>query len=267
MALKDDRLHKSIIIAAHPDDEVLWFSSIIEEVDEIIICFLDVDTQPEWSKGRRDSLSAYPMARVSCLGLTESEVFDGANWANPVVAEYGFEVSGDRERVHRYKKNYGELVKLLGERLKGYANVFTHSPWGEYGHEEHVQLYRAVRQVQAGMPFHLWHTGYFSNKSAPHMNECLSRSSLEHYRLPTNKALAAKVMELYKRHHCWTWYDDYNWPDHESFILDSKVQSSGEKFGRTADLNFIKIWVPRERRRGPGVLLKRVMRKVAGMFR
>ena len=29
----------SVLVVAHPDDEILWFSSIIKDVDKIIIVF------------------------------------------------------------------------------------------------------------------------------------------------------------------------------------------------------------------------------------
>ena len=33
-------LERSVPIVAHPDDEVLWFGSILEQVDRIIICYV-----------------------------------------------------------------------------------------------------------------------------------------------------------------------------------------------------------------------------------
>ena len=87
-------LKKSIIVVSHPDDEILWFSSIIDKVDEVVICFLNQNTRPDWSTGRKQSLSEYPMKNMSCLGIDESDAFHhrGANWHNPVITKFGIEI-------------------------------------------------------------------------------------------------------------------------------------------------------------------------------
>jgi LmbE family N-acetylglucosaminyl deacetylase len=262
-----DFLRKSIIVAAHPDDEILWFSSIIERVDEIVVCFLDVDSMPEWSKGRRESMSAYPLPNTSWLGITESEVFDGANWPTPSAAEYGLRIVKRKGSLTRYQHNFEALKTQLRDKLAGFSNVYTHNPWGEYGHEEHVQVYSVVKDLQATMRFNMWHSNYFSNKSALYMNSHLCRASLDNYRLPTNKTIASTIMELYKRHNCWTWYNDYDWPDNECFILDEKSRTSNKSFGQTVDLNFIRIWVAQNKRRGAAAVINRSVRAVARKFR
>jgi LmbE family N-acetylglucosaminyl deacetylase len=254
-------LDSSVIVAAHPDDEALWFSSIIERVDAIVICFLDVESRPEWSAGRRASLDEYPYANAGCLGVTESEVFNGADWDAPTATDYGLRIA-DRGRgsVDRYRKNFSELKALLKDRLAGYANVYTHNPWGEYGHEEHVQVYRAVRDLRETLSFDLWYSSYFSNKSAGLMASCLARSPLTRQRRPTDAAAGTRLMELYRRHGCWTWYADYRWPESECFILDEKAARENKRFGSTLDLNFIKIWAP-GRKKG------RLGRRLRGAFR
>lgn len=263
----DGNLDKSIIIAAHPDDEILWFSSIIGSVEEIIICFLDVDSQPEWSTGRRKSMADYPLDISSCLGITESEVFDGADWNAPASTVYGLEISRMTGSVSRYEDNYRTLKEILAERLKGYSNVYTHNPWGEYGHEEHVQIYRVVKSLQSSMKFSLWYTGYFSNKSSLLMNRCLARSRMCNYRLAANKLLASGIMALYKKNHCWTWYEDYSWPDLECFILDDNSGIQSDTYGMTLDLNYIKVWIPEKKRNRRLGFLRRAMRSITGSSR
>ncbi len=104
-------LEESIIVAAHPDDEVLWFSSILDKVDEVILCYLDVKSNPQWSIGRKQSLSEYPLKNISCLGLDESEVFTDANSQNPVITNYGTEITENGIFGKKYIKNYYELKK------------------------------------------------------------------------------------------------------------------------------------------------------------
>ena len=126
---------RSILVVAHPDDEVLWFSSILRKVDEIIVCFLEVASRPDWTEGRRKSLASHPVGSITCLGLTESEGLNGANWRQPVLTKYGLEIrkshdslAGFSERM--YTDNFATLVDRLRPMIRMYKNVFTHNPWG-----------------------------------------------------------------------------------------------------------------------------------------
>ena len=56
----DTILAKSILVVAHPDDEVLWFSSILDKVDRIIICFLECESNSQWTIGRKKKLNGTP---------------------------------------------------------------------------------------------------------------------------------------------------------------------------------------------------------------
>ena len=103
-------LEKSIIVAAHPDDENLWFSSVLSKVDSIILCFLPVASSPVWTEGRRKSLADYPLENITCLELEESEVFWGADWSHPVKTEYGLEITDNVLPDTLYRKNYYSLV-------------------------------------------------------------------------------------------------------------------------------------------------------------
>jgi len=161
----DEILKDSIIIAAHPDDEILWFSSILNKVGRIIICFLECEPNAQLTIGRKRTLSEYPMKNISCLEIAESMVFDDINFRNPLITKYGIEISNDNIAKKRYINNYYNLRKMLRNKLKDYQNVFTHNPWGEYGHEEHIQVYRVVKELQKEMKFNLWFSNYCSNKS------------------------------------------------------------------------------------------------------
>ena len=96
---------KSIIISAHPDDEVLWFSSILNKVDEIVFCYINVKSNHQWSNGRRKSLSEYPINNISCFGIQESEVFSINNWENPKITQYGVKTFKKDNASKRYVEN------------------------------------------------------------------------------------------------------------------------------------------------------------------
>jgi LmbE family N-acetylglucosaminyl deacetylase len=235
-------LENSVIVAAHPDDEVLWFSSILSKVDQVILCYLDVASKPVWTKGRRESLRGYPLDNAVCLEIPEAEVFYGADWTNPVTTDYGLAITEEGLSDYAYRDNYETLAGHLRERLRGYRNVFTHNPWGEYGHVEHVQVYRAVRSLQDEMGFNLWFSGYASTKSALLLSRQIPEIA-ERMRLPTDLVLADRLMQLYKANDCWTWYDDYSWPEDEVFVRAAESLLSGEGDGAVLPVNLINVGI------------------------
>jgi len=242
-------LEYSIIVAAHPDDEILWFSSIIEKVDIIVICFLKHKSNPGWSLGREKSLSQYPLKNMSYLGLDASETFNGADWQNPVINSIGLEITNKSISTEKYNSNFFKLIKALKQKLSGCKNVITHNPWGEYGHEDHVQVYRAVKSLQAQMHFNLWFSNYCSNKSLILMSRYISTFDSKIITLKTNKTISHDIEELYKKNGCWTWYGDYKWPDEESFIQDNEEsfikdnidEEDKKAYGNIFPLNMINV--------------------------
>lgn len=239
-----DALDKSVIIAAHPDDENLWFSSILSEVDRIIFCFLTVKSNPVWSEGRRKSLAEYPLENVNSLDLQESEVFWCVDWSHPIITEYGLKITGDQfSGATIYKQNFEALKNKLRKALQGFLNVFTHNPWGEYGHVEHVQVYRAVRAIQQELGFKLWFTNYASNKSINLLAMSFSRIGPHLGLLKTDKSLAKSIARIYKQNQCWTWYDDYEWCDMETFILDVENNDTKGPHDVVLPLNLIDVGV------------------------
>jgi glycosyltransferase involved in cell wall biosynthesis len=245
-------LDKAIIVSAHPDDEVLWFSSILDKVDEVVVCFLGNESHPWWTVGRRKSLLEYPRKNISCLNVDESEVFlNGADWQNPVITDYGLEIAGKSfpERIDKYKNNYDELKQRLEKQLDGYRNVFTHNPWGEYGHEEHVQVYRVIKGLQDKMSFNLWYSNYVSNKSFKLMFNHFDRFRFEHAVFETNKSLAREIKGIYTKNKCWTWFDDWEWFEEESFIKETASPKEEQRQGRLFPTNVIKVGLPLEQMR------------------
>ncbi len=234
-------LENSVLVSAHPDDEVLWFSSILDRVNGLVFCYLDWKSRPDVSLGRKKSLSQYPMNNISCLAVDESEAFNGANWQNPVITKYGIEISNKRVTDKKYVANYYELKRSLKNELTRYHNIVTHNPWGEYGNEDHIQVYRVVKELQKEMEFTLWFSNYCSNKSFDLMRRYVFGHDYKYVTLKTNKVLSNIIKHLYQKNGCWTWYDDWEWFNEESFIKDNRVEKQIDKYGPLFPLNLIKI--------------------------
>lgn len=261
-------LEASAIVAAHPDDEILWFSSIFEDVDQVILCFGDVPGNSKWSRGRRKALEAYPTASVTSLGIPEAGVFSAINWQEPVQTDFGLEITGNDKGRETYEANCRRLRDVLRTRLEACKNVFTHNPWGEYGNAEHVQVFRAVLDVSSELGFAVWIPGYFSNKSAPLMAACSDYLGDRAFSRPTNRQVAESIAEIYKKFDCWTWFTDYRWPDKESFCLADASRSGPGAPGSTWTMHCIVVdpaGSPVRPRKRPG-LLRRAGRKLSRWF-
>lgn len=236
----------SALVVAHPDDEVLWFSSILEKAGKVVVCFLDVPSRPDWTQGRGESLRNYPRKNVISLELMESEVFAGAAWPDPLPAEYGLIVklspgSMPGFSTERYERNFEKLRRQLRSELANCRDVFTHNPWGEYGHEEHVQVFRAVDSIREELGFRLWFSNYFSNKSHGLMLRYMAAIDSRHFSLKTQPTLGKRLQMLYSRNGCWTWYSDYEWPETEAFILWSGNHEAPTRAGTVIPMNAIRV--------------------------
>jgi hypothetical protein len=148
-------------------------------------------------------------------------------WPNPRQTTFGVDIyNGLMDEMlgrcalpaARYQQNYGKLCNMLMERLRGVEDVVTHNPWGEYGHEEHVQVCSAVLNCGTRLGFRMWVSNYVSYKSMKYM---LSQKSLLGKPLPsfrTDCQIARELKHLYSKHGVWTWSEDHVWPDFETYF-------------------------------------------------
>jgi hypothetical protein len=210
------------VVMAHPDDEVLWASSVLDAADRVILCYSSFPGKPAISDGRRRAIGTLPLKNVECLELVEASMFDHATWPLPEEIPEGlaprrmpFNLEG--AVLGAYKANYEVLCRTLEDRLRDVSDVVTHNPWGEYGHEDHVQVFRAVEAVQQKLGFRVWVTGYVSDKAVILMQQHLYRLGSPTPRLATNRDLGDHCRQIYIENACWTWSDDYVWPETEWF--------------------------------------------------
>lgn len=264
-----DLTDSSVLVVAHPDDEILWFSSIVRNVDRIVFCFTEISGNSSISEGRKRVLHDFPHKQISTLNIKEGDVFNMADWKRPQLSAYGLEFHSDKRASNQkaiYMQNFSELCERLRQVLKGYRNVITHNPWGEYGHEEHVQVYRAVKSLQAQLGFDVWVSNYYSTRSLRLMDSYGSELQANYVTVPIDKEFAVGVRDLYQRHGCWTWYADFDWLNEESFIRDDGLKYSATSRGHSFPLNLIRVDSSANPEARPERRL-RLLRRVARLFR
>jgi hypothetical protein len=217
-----DILDRTAIVMAHPDDEILWAGSAVEAATRIIVCFGELPNHPRLTEGRARAMAAFPLATIEHLDLVEAGSLDSAAWPEPGESPFGLAhrrlaTLRRPEVAERYRTNFETLRNLLRPRLEGCRNIITHNPWGEYGHEDHVQVFRAIDSLRAPLGFELWVSCYCGPKSAALHRRYLHRLGTITAPLPINQALMQRIKALYIENHCWTWFDDYLWPEAEVF--------------------------------------------------
>lgn len=111
---------KKLLITAHPDDETLFFSSILDQ-DTKVICVTD---------GNADGRGNERKIEFSQV-MASYNVQDFEMW--------------DFEDIYEKRLPIKELVF----RLQKYSaqTIYTHAPIGEYGHPHHQDVSRAVYEV------------------------------------------------------------------------------------------------------------------------
>jgi len=279
MERKPDFLKNSMIVGAHADDEILWFNAIARDVDRIVIVYKDFWARPEIGPKRTAALSDYPRAGVECLEIAESGAYGCADWQAPVPTEYGiaFGFEANRREITRlarmsfsrvsnmeraqvaaesvaraYQANFFAIYEALKPKVSADMNVFTHNPWGEYGHEEHVQVFRVLQKLRDEIGFKLWMSNYCTDRAMPLAMRYFQMCPGDYIRLPTDKGFADAVAAVYKKHDCWTWADDWTWFDEECFMEAPRADDSeAEPHRHLFPLNFFTIdggrsrkWLP-----------------------
>ena len=215
------QLGRMAVVVAHPDDEGLWFSSVLARMDTIVICLMGSKSRPQLGAARRASLENYLLSGLISLGIDQADCFGGADWRHPQLNTLGIALPNRPDAEERYHDNYKTLRHRLRPYLVGIDHVFTHAPWGEYGHEEHIQIHRVVSDLQQELGFKLWYPTYCSSKTRLLLRQVRISSAAKILTLHTDRDLAARLKANYQSNNCWTWYPDwYGW-DEESFIGQS----------------------------------------------
>jgi LmbE family N-acetylglucosaminyl deacetylase len=210
----------SILVVAHPDDEILWFSSVLQHVNTVILVFQDYFRQPALGSRRAKAVAELPY-RVHTLQLAESGSYRQANWSRPIISSYGLELNDpavESDIAAHYRRNFNAILHELDKHLEQNMTVYTHNPWGEYGHEDHVQVFRAVQQLISTKGFCVRVPAYVSSRSQSLASMYTMSDNPDLQVAETNGVYCNDVADIYKRHKCWTWADDWYWNDVEHFI-------------------------------------------------
>jgi len=206
------------VIVAHPDDEILFFSSVLKNAIQTIFCFGPSENK-NLTIGRQKLKAQLPLNNVLFLDLLESNVLNSANWKKPKKNNEGIAVSNN---FYSYQENYKNLKVQLSKVIGYGETIFTHNPWGEYGHEEHVQVFRVIMSLANDLNLKVFVSCYVSNKSYLFMTMEQHLLSDEVHTGKPDTNLISIFKNIYQSNLCWTWHEEYCWPKFELFFKINK---------------------------------------------
>lgn len=167
----------SVLFVSHPDDDTLFFHSYIKE-NKPYICLMTTG----WS-----------LKRIPCF-------FRVMKYYGVRYRVYPLEANDPRLELH---KKIVRNVLSIGD----FKTVLTHNSTGEYGHEEHMRVHRAVVAV-------------LENENQKPVLLCPEpKESIAHY--PLQEADIREKEKIFKTMYTtevWVLDEDTVWVEHENLV-------------------------------------------------
>jgi LmbE family N-acetylglucosaminyl deacetylase len=198
-------LRNAVLIVAHPDDEVLWFASILKDVGRIVMCYGASPSSEKMGGRRRRAIAEYPLDNVSFLDLPQPARTAGPDW------------DGITDPVNDACRQ--QLGEAIANVVGGAELLVTHNPWGEYGHLDHRLVHATVSAIAARMGNRpVLVSSYVGVHAFSAFTQTIRGCSCEEVTARVDRTLAHEIRDLYQAHGCWTWQPDWEWPEEERFF-------------------------------------------------
>jgi LmbE family N-acetylglucosaminyl deacetylase len=169
----------NVLIVAHPDDEIIWFSPM--SFDLIVIAFLGRHDKPYAKYFRELSIAEHPLSeKIILLGLDEPGFWK------------------DNRRIEQYKVSREQFYNSLNNIKQQYSitKIFTHNSQGEYGHDDHILVNEVVISLFKGIEI------FCPVKLNPKDEDNIISVS-------NNLDFYEQVKAIYCKNKAWTWHNDY----------------------------------------------------------
>lgn len=222
-----DLAGKPLVVVAHPDDEIIWLAPVTAQAATIVAALPIHADNPAISSGRDFVRAHYPVGGFEFLSLREAGVYRQSDWLRRSPAPYGVTLSArcPTERARRYVANYDALLELIEPYVRRHAVIYTHNPWGEYGHEEHVQVSNVVMSLARRHGCSVWAWDGFPERHLLRLGMRLRSDfygdrplTLPHADLEVDGSLYHSIRQLYLSQGAWTWDWGYEPPARSTYI-------------------------------------------------
>ena len=83
-------MKKYSIVVAHPDDEILWASSLLINAELIIICFSGIPNNRKISDARKELQQKFPLPNTIFLNINQaSNSLIPTDWKSAETSNFG----------------------------------------------------------------------------------------------------------------------------------------------------------------------------------
>ena len=210
-AISERDVEGAAIVVAHPDDEVLWFSSLLNRVAKIVVCYGEHPLIPARGDQRRKVVSSYPLSTLRFLDIAEPRHkphVDGVESVGSAI---------QRPRDRSVGEHESDLLAKIRAQIVGCRMVFAHSPWGEYGHNDHKRVHKIVAGLASDLKLPLFVPNYAGVAALGPCGEALRGGIRDVCSGVIDHELTDSIKSLYLQNKCWTWKRDWKWPKEEKF--------------------------------------------------
>ena len=219
---------EALVVVAHPDDEVLWLAGVLPYAAKILVVFGVASGNATLTINRDLVRNSYPYDGFQFLGLEHADVFGRSDFLSRVPVEHGVNLmrSCEPERAERYMSNYPAVVAAVDPHVGPGTDIYTHNPWGEYGHEEHIQVNHAMVALARRHGCSVWAWDGLSSRELVSNDVWLradfypdhALGDVPSHELEVDLARYREIRSLYQLHGAWTWRDDYLPPNPSRYL-------------------------------------------------
>tara|TARA_R110000782_G_scaffold252902_2_gene340842 strand:+ start:556 stop:1197 length:642 start_codon:yes stop_codon:yes gene_type:complete len=200
------------MVLAHPDDEILfgWPVFLNNNFDKkIIMCSTDANNKERtWCSHRKDVM------KLICDNENTDVTFIDNNssfYKTKTRRPAGAPVSEAGDTQAHFRKMCKDIENKIIEEEAQFDFVFTHNPYGEYGHCDHKLLFDIVLKTSK-KPILITDIVHKSNWSHHHTGTISKKINNLFYnnKFKENCILDNQKFEMYKstyqKYNCWTWW-------------------------------------------------------------
>ena len=109
--------------------------------------------------------------------------------------------------------------------------VYTHNPWGEYGHLQHIEVNKIVNYICQKKKIKLRVFGYYHLRTISRRNNFLKKHKISIEKKEVLKKNFLLIKKQYIDNKCWTWFETYKPKSYEYFyeIIDKVTLSNSSQ--------------------------------------